>query len=71
MNFYTACPGGGMDIKNGRKYVPQSFTISNDNLETNTTQTIPKFKFEGEVASNNCCFTEPFDGYIIKRHSEL
>jgi hypothetical protein len=45
--------------------------ISNDSLDETTTQTIPKFKFEGEVASINANFMEPFDGYIIKRHSEL
>ena len=45
--------------------------ISNENLDANTTTSIPKFKFEGEIATTNCCFTEPFDGYIIKRHSEL
>ena len=69
--FYTACPGGGINLEHGRRYIPQKFMISNDNLDSNTTQTIPKFKFEGEIASTNCCFTEPFDGYIIKSHSEL
>ena len=51
--------------------VPQKFMISNDSLDDTTTQTIPKFKFEGEIASINCNFMEPFDGYVIKRHSEL
>ena len=71
MVFYTACPGGGINPEHGKKFVPQKFMISNENLETATTASIPKFKFEGEVASINCCFTEPFDGYIIKRNSEL
>ena len=71
MQFYVAAPGAGITIKDGRGMVPQEFVISNDNLETSTTQTIPKFKFDGVIATTNCCFTEPFDGYIIKRHSEL
>jgi hypothetical protein len=69
--FYTACPGAGIELKNGRKYVSQTFQISHETLEANSTKTIPKFKFEGEVTSTNCCFTEPFEGYIIKRNSEL
>lgn len=71
MLFYVACSGAGIDAKLGRNLVPQEFAISNENLETSTTATIPKFKFDGIIASTNCCFTEPFDGFIIKRHSEL
>ena len=66
-----AVQGSGIDPKHGRSLVPQEFTISNDNLEASTTATIPKFKFDGTISSVNCCFTEPFDGQIIKRHSEL
>jgi hypothetical protein len=51
--------------------VPQTFNITNESLNENTTSSIPKFKFDGIIASTNCCFTEPFDGFIIKRHSEL
>ena len=69
--FYVSVQGSGIDPQNGKKLVPQDFTISNDNLESNTTATIPKFKFDGTISSVNCCFTEPFDGYILKRHSEL
>lgn len=64
-------PGGGLDPQKGRSLIPHEFTISNENLETSTTATIPKFKFDGVISSVNCCFTEPFDGHIIKRHSEL
>ena len=71
MQFYVASPGSGLTIKDGRSMIPQEFVISNDNLETSTTQTIPKFKFDGVIATTNCCFSEPFDGYIMKRHSEL
>jgi hypothetical protein len=71
MQFYVACPGGGINPKYGRNLIPQNFTISNDSLEATTTATIPKFKFDGVISSTNCCFTEPFDGHIIKRHSEL
>ena len=60
-----------MQIANGRKYVSQDFAISNENLESTTTKNIPKFKFEGQIATVNCCFTEPFDGFIIKRMSDL
>jgi hypothetical protein len=51
--------------------VSQDFAISNENLEQTTTKSIPKFKFEGQIATVNCCFTEPFDGFIIKRMSDL
>lgn len=69
--YYTACPGSGINVKNGRQLIPQDFSISHESLEANTTKTIPKFKFDGRITSVNCCFMEPFDGYIIRRHSEL
>lgn len=70
-NFFVACPGAGIDVSKGRSLIPKDFVISNENLETNTAQTLPKFRFEGVIASTNCCFVEPFDGFIIKKHSEL
>mmetsp|Transcript_3014 Transcript_3014/g.5089 ORF Transcript_3014/g.5089 Transcript_3014/m.5089 type:complete len:96 (+) Transcript_3014:498-785(+) len=71
MQFYVSVPGSGINLKQVRNLIPHEFSISNENLETNTTTTIPKFRFDGQVTSVNCCFTEPFDGYIIKRNAEL
>ena len=70
-NFDAICPGRGVQADTGRKLVPKEFVISNDNLETTTTGKIPKFRFEGLIFSTNCQFTDPFDGNIIKRNSEL
>jgi hypothetical protein len=39
--------GAGVDIKNGRKDVPQNFEISPQNLDLSTTKTVPKFMFNG------------------------
>ena len=71
MLFFTICPGAGIDPAKNRTLVPHNFTISHENLEASTTASIPKFKFEGVLFSTNCAFNEPFDGHIIKRHSEL
>ena len=65
------CPGGGINIDTGRKMIPHDFVISHENLETSTSGKIPKFKFEGRIYSTNCAFNDPFDGFIIKRNSEL
>lgn len=69
--FYVICPGSGIDPKLARTLVPKEFMITHESLETSTTASIPKFKFDGIIATTNCCFNEPFDGFIIKRHSEL
>ena len=70
--FEMKCPGAGLDIVNGKKLIPQSFEVSNENLEANAVQkTLPKFKFSGVITSVNCCFNEPFDGYIKKSFCEL
>jgi hypothetical protein len=69
--FYVKCPGAGIDPTLGKSLKPQSFEITHASLESATTKTIPKFKFDGQITSVNCCFSDPFDGYIIKRHSEL
>ena len=65
------CPGQGIKIADGKGYIPKDFSISHDSLEATTTKTIPKFKFYGRINSVNCAFAEPFEGYIIKSHSEL
>ena len=65
------CPGSGIQIDTGRKMLPHDFTISNQNLEASTSGKIPNFKFEGRIYSTNCAFNDPFDGFIIKRNSEL
>jgi hypothetical protein len=69
--FYVSVRGSGIDLRHGRNLVPKDFKISNENLETSTTASIPKFLFEGRINSVNCCFTEPFDGYIMKKHCDL
>ena len=51
--------------------MPKAFAITPDNLEANTTKTLPKFRFDGQIYSTNCSFYEPFDGYIIMRQSEF
>ena len=70
--FEMKCPGAGLDILHGKKLIPQEFEVSNENLEANAVQkTLPKFKFSGVITTVNCCFTEPFDGYIKKSHCDL
>ena len=32
---------------------------------------VPRFNFSGQIASVNCCFDEPFDGYLVLRESEI
>ena len=71
MEFCVYCPGSGINLTHGRNLISQDFAISNENLEQSTTKTIPKFRFFGKITSVNCNFMEPFDGYIIKSHSEL
>jgi len=49
--YYCAVPGAGVDIKNGRKDVPQDFIITPEGLEasasSNPSKAIPKFLFVG------------------------
>ena len=70
--FYANCPGRGVTLKNGRNLVPQDFKISHESLgDSSTSGKIPKFNFDGNIFTTNCQFFEPFDGFIIKRNSEL
>ena len=50
--------------------MPKEFAITPENLEASTTKSIPKFRFEGQIYSTNCAFTEAFDGFIITKDSE-
>jgi hypothetical protein len=63
-------PGGGVDQKDGRNYVAHDFLIKPDNLKVDTSK-LPKFQFEGKISSINCCFNEPFSGYLICQESDL
>ncbi len=69
--FYCKVPGSGVDPEKGRKYQPQNFMITPDALTAPPNQKLPKFKFTGQISSVNCCFTEPFEGYLICEDSEL
>ena len=71
MEFIVFVPGQGVNPEMGRKDIPQDFVISHENLETSTTQKIPKFKFEGKIYTVNCNYAYPFDGFVIKKESEL
>ena len=70
LQLIVNCPGSGIDPNMNRRAVPHDFVISHENLETSAGGKIPKFKFEGKIFSVNCAFTDPFDGYVIKRFSE-
>ena len=71
--FYCSVPGGGIDPAIGKRYVPQDFNIVPDGIAANVKPgtKIPKFNFYGQISSTNCCFNEPFDGYLICKESEL
>ena len=66
--FNCKVPGQGIDPAQGRRRVPQDFTITPD--EINTGKDVPKFHFNGQIASVNCCYDEPFDGYLICQTTE-
>ena len=63
--------GSGIDQSIGKKYVPQQFLLSHETMPAPPNQKLPKFKFSGQISSVNCCFNEPFDGYLICQDSEL
>jgi hypothetical protein len=71
--FYCSVPGSGIDPAIGKRYVPQDFNIVPDGIAANVKPgtKIPKFNFYGQISSTNCCFNEPFDGYLICKESEL
>lgn len=45
-------------MRYGRADIPKDFTISPDNLEANTTKSMPKFNFSGTIYTINCSFNE-------------
>ena len=71
--FFVKVPGGGLDPALGKRNVTHDFSISSDQLKDtkNQKQAVPKFNFCGQIASVNCCFDEPFDGYLILKESEI
>ena len=68
--FYCAVPSSGLDPQHGRQFVSQDFKITPDKISGQVNNT-PKFEFFGKIGSINCAFTEPFDGYMICKDSEL
>lgn len=69
--FYCYVPGAGIDKAVGRRRVTQNFIIKPELLEDATTKTMPKFEFRGNIGSLNCCFNEPFEGFLVCKTSEL
>ena len=57
----------------GRRYKSQDFSITPDALmaDPKNQGKVPRFNFCGQIASVNCCFDEPFDGYLILKESEI
>ena len=52
--------------------MPQDFTITPDEISAGSGKSeVPKFHFSGQIASVNCCYDEPFDGYLICQNSEI
>lgn len=71
--FYCSVPGCGIDPAIGKRYVPQDFNIIPDGIAANVKPgtKVPKFHFSGQISSTNCCFNEPFEGYLILKEAEL
>ena len=71
--FDCRVPGGGVDPATGRTNKPQDFSITPEALPADPKQAgkVPRFNFTGQIASVNCCFDEPFDGYLILKESEI
>jgi hypothetical protein len=71
--FYCNVPGSGIDPALGKRYVPQDFNITPEGIAAAAKPgtKVPKFQFYGQISSTNCCFNEPFDGYLICKESEL
>ena len=68
--FNCKVPGQGIDPAVGKKRVPQDFTVTPDEIDAGK-KDVPKFHFSGQIASVNCCYDEPFDGYLICQTSEI
>ncbi|CAI2377863.1 unnamed protein product [Moneuplotes crassus] len=69
--FYVAVKGQGLDAELGKKDNPIDFCIDPSSLDGSSISSVPKFLFEGKINSANCCITEPFDGTITVKESEL
>ena len=71
--FNCRVPGGGILPELGRRFKPQDFSITPDALlaDPKNQGKVPRFNFCGQIASVNCCFDEPFDGYLILKESEI
>lgn len=71
--FDCRVPGGGLDPELGSSNKPQDFAITPEALPTDPKQAgkVPRFNFSGRIASVNCCFDEPFDGFLILKESEI
>lgn len=69
--FHVACRGQGIDPDLGKKDSPLDFAITPDSLDGSSISSVPKFLFDGTITSTNCSITEPFDGTIVVRESEL
>lgn len=73
--FYCKVAGGGIDPQIGKRNIPHDFSITSDQLKAATPVakqgSVPSFNFCGQIASVNCCFDEPFDGYLILKESEI
>lgn len=70
-NFHVMVRGQGIDETLGKKENPLDFTIDPSSLDGSSITAVPKFLFEGRITSANCCITEPFDGTIVVKESEL
>ena len=71
--FNCRVPGGGILPELGRRFKPQDYSITPDALmaDPKNQGKVPRFNFCGQIASVNCCFDEPFDGYLILKESEI
>lgn len=69
--FHVAVRGQGIKEDLGKKAEPLDFKIDPSSLDASSITSVPKFNFEGRINSVNCCITEPFDGMITVKESEL
>ena len=71
--FDCRVPGGGVSPELGHKNVPKDFSITPDKLSDDPKSgvKVPRFNFAGQISSTNCCFDEPFDGYLMLKESEI
>ena len=71
--FDCRVPGSGILPELGRSFKSQDFSITPDalNADPKNAGKVPRFNFSGQIASINCCFDEPFDGYLMLKESEI